>query len=260
MKAIFVFALLVCFVHGNEDQFQQWMKLHKKHYSDQNQYQERLINYLKNSELVNTLNSKHPNARFTINKYADLSSEEFKKSKFVSRPVEWGLESSEPLAFDSNVAPPSSFDWRSHNLIYPIRDENECGDAGMLYTTTENVAGTWMVLHSLTTDDFPPLSRQQIIDCSPNNDGCNGGFINSIESYILSAHGLESEANYPWVGTTGTCKFNPKLLAGCINSWKPLNNLYVKLKYHHHHHHCHHNRSIQSSCLRCHQKSKENGY
>ena len=54
------------------------------------------------------------------------------------------------------------------------------------------------------------MSEQQILDCDTLSDdhGCKGGFPGSAWSYVHKAGGIESEENYPYVGSQGTCTFD----------------------------------------------------
>jgi len=49
------------------------------------------------------------------------------------------------------------------------------------------------------------LSTQQIIDCDTNDGGCNGGDPTTAYQYVVSAGGLETDADYPYLGEDGTC-------------------------------------------------------
>ena len=72
--------------------------------------------------------------------------------------------------------------------------------------------------------DLISLSEQQILDCDTLSDdhGCKGGFPGSAWSYVHKAGGIESEENYPYVGSKETCTFDlDKAVANvtaCYNS------------------------------------------
>jgi len=74
-----------------------------------------------------------------------------------------------------------------------------------------------MIDHNLTTDNFPTLSIQQIVDCS--GVGCNGGFPEDAFKYIIQCGGLESSIDYPTT-VPGTCRFDRTKVAACISSYK----------------------------------------
>jgi len=60
--------------------------------------------------------------------------------------------------------------------------------------------------------DQQPLSTQQILDCDTNDQGCNGGDPTTAYQYVVSAGGLETDAEYPYLGNDGTgCLANVSL-------------------------------------------------
>ena len=48
------------------------------------------------------------------------------------------------------------------------------------------------------------LSPQMLLDCDVFNNGCLGG----TPTQALSVAGIQSEANYPYMGELGRCRFN----------------------------------------------------
>ncbi len=65
---------------------------------------------------------------------------------------------------------------------------------------------------AMATGERLKLSRQNLVDCTPNpNDcggtgGCNGATAELAFAYTASAGGVSTEAAYPYQGATGTCK------------------------------------------------------
>ena len=52
------------------------------------------------------------------------------------------------------------------------------------------------------------MSEQQLVDCDYRDHGCGGGFTGQAWRYVHHAGGIESEANYPYVGKRETCQFD----------------------------------------------------
>jgi len=68
--------------------------------------------------------------------------------------------------------------------------------------------------------DQPSLSTQQIIDCDTNDQGCNGGNPPMAYQYVVSAGGLETDADYPYNGVDGTCNVTKDLLTDPITGYQ----------------------------------------
>jgi len=47
-----------------------------------------------------------------------------------------------------------------------------------------------------------------MIDCSFNDNGCNGGIMDSAFNYLIQAGGIVSHNSYPFQGYQGYCRFN----------------------------------------------------
>ena len=65
---------------------------------------------------------------------------------------------------------------------------------------------------AIATGKLLTLAPQQMVSCAPNPDDCGGtgGCQGSVQwlgfNYTKSAGGLSLETDYPYMGTTGTCK------------------------------------------------------
>jgi histolysain len=61
------------------------------------------------------------------------------------------------------------------------------------------------------------LSKQQLVDCSPNN-GCSGGYLRVTFNYVKEQGGLEPAAFYPYAGVRRTGALKPAKV-GAIKSY-----------------------------------------
>jgi len=115
-------------------------------------------------------------------------------------------------------ADPLQFDWRTKNVVSLTNNQGQCG--GWAIPIVENIESIWMITHSLTIKDFPPLAIEQIYDCA--GFGCNGGLLEDAYKYVVNCGGLESNESYN--SPDGTCRFDAKKVAACISGYRFFDN------------------------------------
>ena len=49
------------------------------------------------------------------------------------------------------------------------------------------------------------LSEQELVDCSWQNHGCNGGFMHKAFDFVIENKGLVSDSDYPYNARTNKC-------------------------------------------------------
>jgi hypothetical protein len=61
--------------------------------------------------------------------------------------------------------------------------------------------------YNIKTGTFIQLSSQQIVDCDPLTNWCNGGSDQGVALYRKSFR-LMRDSDYPYTGAQGTCAYN----------------------------------------------------
>eukprot|EP01130_Rhizamoeba_saxonica_P001791 TRINITY_DN11639_c0_g1_i1.p1 TRINITY_DN11639_c0_g1~~TRINITY_DN11639_c0_g1_i1.p1 ORF type:complete len:359 (-),score=89.52 TRINITY_DN11639_c0_g1_i1:51-1016(-) len=180
-----------------------------------------------NVEKINQLNALHyPKTEFGINKFALLSQEEFKKTYLSSTaPVRTPEDPVAPLFSQQEIEDlPKSFDWRTKNVVTPVKDQGSCGSC-WAFSTTGNVEGQW----ALAGNKLTSLSEQNLVDCDHEcreyenqkacDAGCNGGLQPNAFTYIMKNGGIDTEASYPYEGVDDTCRFKKENVGAKINNF-----------------------------------------
>jgi len=204
-----LFCALVAFASRlpTEVRFQAWMQQYGKVYATQVEYETRLANFAATTKRIAELNAQskaiNSDATFGLNKFADLSTEEF--AVFLGQkgyvPNYEGGEVAEPVTTDA----PTSFDWRTQNKITPVKDQAQCGSC-WAFSCTESIESVYMIAKGVNGPQMPPLAPQQIVDCDTGDGGCSGGDLPSCYKYVISAGGLEKESDYPYHAKDEACK------------------------------------------------------
>jgi C1A family cysteine protease len=180
------------------------------------EYQHRLAIFSANVDLIQQLNENAENgATFALNKFADLTPQEFRA--IYNGHVASGADIEELEI--GEVDAPASFDWISKGKTTPVKNQEQCGSC-WAFSATENIESVWMIAKDLTSADFKPLAPQQIVDCDKNDGGCNGGDTPTAYEYVIKAGGQDTEASYPYHAVNQACQFKPADVEVKIASYK----------------------------------------
>uniref|UniRef100_A0A0B7ATW9 Peptidase C1A papain C-terminal domain-containing protein n=2 Tax=Arion vulgaris TaxID=1028688 RepID=A0A0B7ATW9_9EUPU len=155
-------------------------------------------------------NNSHQ-AVYGINKFADLTQEEF-KAQYLTGLKRNGCMRKQHFA--SAVTPkdlkslgiPQKFDWREKGVLTGIRNQESCG-ACWSFSVVETMESMYAITYK-SNFSTPELSVQQLIDCDYDNSGCKGG---DICKAAVWAHlnGVVNESLYPLTDQSDNCKTPP---------------------------------------------------
>jgi len=173
--------------------------------------------YTNNIAIVEKLNQNSNGATFALNQFADLTDVEFARTYLgYLRPTETSDIELLPL---TGEAAPDQFSWNSKGKLTAVKDQKQCGSC-WAFSATENIESVWMIAKGLTPANMQPLAPQQIVDCDKSDGGCNGGDTPTAYEYVISAGGMDTEAEYPYNAKNGACKFSKAGVYATISSYK----------------------------------------
>ncbi|XP_010999738.1 PREDICTED: low-temperature-induced cysteine proteinase-like [Populus euphratica] len=186
--------------------FQRWRDRHQKVYKHAEEAEKRFGNFKRNLKYIIEKTGKETTLRHKVglNKFADLSNEEFKElylSK-VKKPINkrrFDAEDRSRRNLQSCDAP-SSLDWRKKGVVTAVKDQGDCGSCWS-FSTTGAIEG----INAIVTSDLISLSEQELVDCDTTNYGCEGGYMDYAFEWVINNGGIDTEANYPYTGVDGTC-------------------------------------------------------
>ncbi|XP_011086004.1 senescence-specific cysteine protease SAG39-like [Sesamum indicum] len=185
------------------EKHEQWMAQFGRVYKDDAEKSKRFRIFKENVEYIESFNEAGARPyTLAINKFADLTNEEFQASrngyKMGSYPKSSMFSS---FRYANVTAVPASMDWRKKGAVTGVKDQGQCGCcwAFSAVAATEGI-------NQLTTGKLISLSEQELVDCDTSEDeGCNGGLMDNAFEFIISNGGITTESNYPYEGVDGTC-------------------------------------------------------
>lgn len=212
LKALTIFAAAF-----SQPNFQEWSAQHGKVYEPtERDYRETVYN--KNLATIVTHNAGNYSWSMAVNKFADLTPEEF-KARYTGgllKPKKTSLRKQAIGPFNT-TANPTSVDWTEKGAVTPVKNQEQCGSC-WAFSTTGSVEGAWF----LSKGSLVSLSEQQLVDCSgpEGNQGCNGGLMDYAFQYIIDNKGITTESAYPYTASDGTCASKGKPVAATLSGFK----------------------------------------
>ncbi len=92
-------------------------------------------------------------------------------------------------------------DWSSNGMTTKVKDQGQCGSCWAF--SSVSTLESYMRIQNRSTE---LLSEQELVDCSTENHGCNGGFMDTAFDYVIKNNGLHSDKDYPYVGKDCECQ------------------------------------------------------
>jgi len=157
---------------------------------------------------------KKPTHASAITEFFDLTPEEFQRKYLTLDISQLDLARSEAVEAVEVKSPrnlqtssvPASFDWRSRNVVSPIRNQGSCGSCWS-FASVSNIESKYAIRYKVLRQ----FSEQQLIDCDSSNSACNGGNAGLAFNYIKRVGGLMERSVYTkslYLNKKSTCVYN----------------------------------------------------
>ena len=192
--------LLHSVIEADQQEFQKFVSEFGKSYSD-SVYSTRFQAFRDNSVFIKKFNSEQNSVVLGINKFADMTFAEFKSIYLRPKTLAPKPEAQES-ELENFEALPSTVDWRTQNVLTPVKDQGHCGSC-WAFSSTGAMEAAWAIKNSVVVS----LSEQQLVACSGayGNYGCDGGYAVAGFQYVIGNKGINTEANYPYLAVDSKC-------------------------------------------------------
>jgi C1A family cysteine protease len=182
--------------------FEAWKIQYEKSYFDATEEAYRFGVWSNMYHYIQGWNAAENTATLGLNAFSDLTGEEFKSlytNPLLAQQAPQDIEASCPTPAKTQQ---SSFNWATNtSIVTPVKNQGQCGSCWAFAAVAVSES-----LYALNGNKLTSFSEQQVVSCDKQSEGCNGGYPDLALNYIAS-NGLETESEYPYTATTGTCKY-----------------------------------------------------
>ncbi|KAK1645235.1 hypothetical protein QYE76_063040 [Lolium multiflorum] len=185
--------------------YERWYALHRRD-ADPNDKEKRFAIFNAEARAVYKLNKDDARVKHHLNLFADMTQDEYAEGFANCSPLEIQprdeikLNLHQPSQYYPNNLP-HSVDWRTvDGVLTGVKKQGRCGSCWAIAAT-----GAMESIHFLKNNKRTNLSVQELVDCSTENRGCDGGWAEKAFQYVINKHGIHSSEQYPYVGNGSRC-------------------------------------------------------
>lgn len=208
--------------------YQSWRARFNKLYSTPSENQYRINLVINKMRLVDQWNQEYNQylkdsnlppltaPMFASMGWDDLSAEEFRKLKTGLRAdLNKADEVPAGLGYELPAEPESNLGQTATSYIHYIRNQGECGSC-WAFSTAATLERHYFSIKKIQVQ----FSQQELVDCSQEDYGCDGGWPTNTYYYIWN-YGIQSYSSYPYYGNQYYCERDETKRIWFDNSYMP---------------------------------------
>ncbi|KAG5876326.1 hypothetical protein JTB14_004153 [Gonioctena quinquepunctata] len=226
MKLLAIFSAVLLTVANASTDREQWVafkQTHGKTYKSLAEERTRYGIFQGNLRKIEEHNTRYDNGEESwymgINQFTDMTHEEFVDMLNLQVATKPKLNATIRL-FDENLTVPVAINWVDRGAVFRVKDQQQCGSC-WAFSATGAIEGQSFIRLGMTI----PFSEQQLLDCSGpyGNGNCDqGGDMLNAFNYVKD-NGIMSEANYPYEGQQGACRYAADRISLKMNGYVWIN-------------------------------------
>jgi len=163
-------------------------------YSTKAEHDKRFEIFKTNMDKIKEHNNGGHSWEMGITQFSDMTPEEFKRYISCGSMKRQQGKSVFDAPRDWNKTAASAVDWVAKGAVTPVKNQGSCGSC-WAFSTTGAIEGRSFI----SSGKLISLSEQDLVDCSKQNSGCNGGLMDYAFEFVESNGGLCTEEDYPYV-------------------------------------------------------------
>jgi len=194
------FLAYVAIGHSEEEYWAGWQEFlsiksaQERHnsYMTKSEHDKRFEIFKDNMDKITEHNKGGHSWTMGITQFSDMTAAEFKaytKCGLKHKPANSVFDA--PKDWNKTTA---SINWVEEGAVTPVKNQGSCGSC-WAFSTTGAIEGRYYI----STGTLNSLSEQDLVDCSKQDNGCGGGWMDYAFEFAAGNQGLCSESDYPYV-------------------------------------------------------------
>lgn len=134
--------------------------------------------------------------KLDINAFGDRSMDIIRQEILLNNFSKFTPQNDQNVLMQNFPLNNSFINWKDMGYVRPVKDQGNCGSCWAFSATG--------ALESMIDFNYgikETLSEQQLVDCSKDNKGCNGGWMHKAFDYVIANKGLSSSSKYNYKGS-----------------------------------------------------------